>query len=152
MGISILQWNCNGIRARSNELKQYLSSTDVRYDILCLQETFLKEGHSFNLLGYRAIRKDRPDAAKGGLITFVQDSLNITVLDDINADGIEALAVKVKTRNGDIVVINCYHPPQKPITSSSLEKLFFSTNTIITGDFNAKKHSVGQSYCGQIWC
>ena len=138
MGISILQWNCNGIRARSNELKQYLSSTDVRYDILCLQETFLKEGHSFNLLGYRAIRKDRPDAAKGGLITFVQDSLNITVLDDINADGIEALAVKVKTRNGDIVVINCYHPPQKPITSSSLEKLFFSTNTIITGDFNAK--------------
>ena len=40
--ISILQWNCNGIYAHQNELKNYLAVNRNKYYVICLQETFLK--------------------------------------------------------------------------------------------------------------
>ena len=44
VGLVILQWNCNGILAHQNELKKHIVETDRKYDVICLQETFLKSG------------------------------------------------------------------------------------------------------------
>jgi len=45
--IPILQWNCNGIYAHQNESRNYLAVNRSQYDVICLQETFLKPGKSF---------------------------------------------------------------------------------------------------------
>lgn len=51
----VLQWNCNGLRAHAGELKNLLASADVPFDVLCLEETFLKDGQRFNLPGYQIV-------------------------------------------------------------------------------------------------
>jgi len=40
--LKIFQWNCNGLMADINELQHHLALPSNDYDILCLQETFLK--------------------------------------------------------------------------------------------------------------
>ena len=57
--LTIFQWNCHGLSAHKEELKLHLSSTGLNYDIVCLQETFLKPGSTFDMRGYRMIRRDR---------------------------------------------------------------------------------------------
>ena len=50
---------------------KHIGNTNETYDVICLQETFLKPGKHFRLLGYNIVRRDGEDA-KGGLITFVR--------------------------------------------------------------------------------
>ena len=47
VGLVILQWNCNGILAHQNELYKHIVEIDRKYDVICLQETFLKSGKTF---------------------------------------------------------------------------------------------------------
>jgi len=70
--ISILQWNCNGIYAHQNELRNYLAVNRNKYDVICLQKTFLRQGKSFLLPGYNAVRRGRITGDKGGLLTLVK--------------------------------------------------------------------------------
>ena len=73
--ISIFQWNCNGIYAHQNELRNYLAVNLDKYDVICLQETFLKPGKSFSLLGYNVVKRDR---IEGDKLTLIKDTMNYT--------------------------------------------------------------------------
>ena len=68
-GLNIFQWNCNGLSAHRNEFQQHLSNNS--YDVICLQDTFLKPSKNLSIDGYSMIRKDRVDMRKGGLVTFI---------------------------------------------------------------------------------
>ena len=136
--IRVMQWNCNGLRAHVNELKNFFASSQAKIDILCLEETFLKRGNRVTLPGYHIIRKDREDTAKGGLIIAVRESINYTVIPDIATHSYEQHAVKIKTTNGNIAIINGYSSPDKVPVKSQLEKIFMKGSTVITGDYNAK--------------
>ena len=133
-----MQWNCNGLRAHVNELKNFLASPQADVDILCLEETFLKKGNRITLPGYHIIRKDREDTTKGGLMIAVRESINYVVLEDIATHSYEQHGVKIKTKNGNIFIINGYSSPDKTPVKSELDKMFLKGPTIITGDYNAK--------------
>ena len=141
----ILQWNCNGVRAHQDELRNYLSTPGINIDIVCLEETFLKPGVDFNLRGYIVIREDRTDDQKGGLLIAVKDDLSYAKINNINAVGVETQGVQVKTKNGNINIINGYMRPNKPAAKDELEKLFRKDTTVITGDFNAKSAMWGST-------
>jgi len=83
-GLNIFQWNCTGLFAHLNEFKQHLAQNP--YDVICLQETFLKPGKNFTLPGFTVIRKDRETSRKGGLITLIKDSLNFTEINNARCD------------------------------------------------------------------
>ena len=136
--IRLLQWNCNGLRAHLNELKNFLASPQAEIDILCLEETFLKKGNRIKFPGYYVIRKDREESTKGGLIIAIRESINYTEVHDVTTDSYEQHAIKIKTKNGIITIFNGYIPPDKPSVKSELEKMFLKGPTIITGDYNAK--------------
>ena len=51
-GLKILNWNCNGLSVKINEFKQYIANNQNSYDIICLQETFLKPDKNFTLDAY----------------------------------------------------------------------------------------------------
>lgn len=74
--MAILQWNCRGLFAHLEELKQHLAGT-VKYDVICLQETLLKPNRRFNLPGFNIVRKDRATSSGGGgVLTLIRDGLN----------------------------------------------------------------------------
>ena len=61
--IKILQWNCNGLRSRTNDIKQLLT---YNFNIICLQETRLTDKCRFSIPGYNILRKDRSNGQLGG--------------------------------------------------------------------------------------
>lgn len=136
--LRVLQWNCNGIRAHQDELRNFLSTPGINIDVACLDETFLKPGTVFNLRGYTVIRNDRTDGARGGQLIAVKDNLSYIEIDNDNINGAEIQSVQIKTIAGNITVTNGYMRPDKPAAKDQLEKLFRKESTIITGDFNAK--------------
>ena len=80
VGLVILQWNCNGILAHQNELKKHIVETDKKYDVICLQETFLKSGKNLFIPGYNIDRCDRKKGGRGGVLTLIKNSINFTPL------------------------------------------------------------------------
>jgi len=134
-GLSILQWNCCGLLAHHNELRQFLSSSSVRYDIICLQETFLKPGKQFHLQGYSTARKDRLDSRGGGVVTLVRDTVNYVELDTSSID-LEMITIKVKTNNSYVYVVNLYIAPNTEVNCNTVASVF-SPNTIVVGDLNS---------------
>ena len=134
-GLNIFQWNCNGLFAHLNEFKQHLARNP--YDVICLQETFLKFGKNFTLPGFAVIRKDRENSRKGGLVTLIKDSLNFTEINIQSA--IECISVKIKTDTSYITVVNVYISPDQTLDVVELSKLF----AIIVGDLNSKNRLWG---------
>ena len=140
-GLKIFQWNCNGLLAHIHEFKQHLAQNS--YDVICLQETFLKSNKSFSLAGFSVIRKDREGSRKGGLITLIKDSLNYT---EIPVQGsIECITVNIKTDNSYITVTNLYISPDKTIDITELSKIF-TAKSVIVGDFNSKNTLWGSPF------
>ena len=80
MGISVLQWNANGLLMRQSEFKQHLVNNE--YDVICIQETFLKPDKQFYLAGYDIIRRDR-DSPKGGLMMLLKHGVKYLPLPDL---------------------------------------------------------------------
>jgi len=132
-GLKILQWNCNGLLAHQNELKQHLSQNF--YDVICLQETFLKPPKNFHLTGYSVVRKDRVGMGKGGLVTLIRDSLYYTEITP--QDGIECILTKIKSDNSYITIVNLYISSDQDIDINHICPLF-TPKTVIVGDINAK--------------
>ena len=56
MGTNILFWNCQGIKAKREELELYLKENVI--DVIALNETFLSKKHNFKIPCYDTIRND----------------------------------------------------------------------------------------------
>ena len=67
--MAVLQWNCRGLFAHLEELKQHLAGSTVKYDVICLQETLLKPNRRLNLPVFNTVRKDRATSSGGALYT-----------------------------------------------------------------------------------
>jgi len=134
-GLKILQWNCNGFLPKLNEFKQHIAVSENSYDVICLQETFLKPDKNFTITGYNIVRKDRTNANKGGLITLIKESLNYSDV-EINM-ALECIVVKIKTHDSYVNIANLYIPPNTDIDSGTITQIF-SRKTIIVGDLNSK--------------
>ena len=105
------------------------------YDVICLQETFLKSTKNFSLTGYNLVRKDIEGMNKGGLVTLIKDSIHYTEIK--GQDGIECILTKIRTDNSYITVVNLYISPDQDIDTNLLATAF-TPNSIIVGDLNSK--------------
>ena len=97
MALNLLQRNCNGVRPRVHELKHFLASAPLPYEVICLQETFLKSGQKLNIPGYSVIRRDRQHALKGGLAILVQGHVRYVEINGIEVNGMETMGIALKT-------------------------------------------------------
>ena len=64
MGLNVLFWNCQGMRAKRKEQDLYLKENVI--DIIALNETFLNKKLNFHISGYDTIRNDRSTGQGGG--------------------------------------------------------------------------------------
>jgi len=140
--VRFLQWNARSLNNKF-EFKQHVSV--YNYDVICIQETWLKENKSYNLSGYDMVRYDRPLREHGGVATFVRSGLKYAQI-KINSD-LECVVLKLETSSGHINVVNVYIPPDKTFNTdqNQLKEIFSFSNCIIMGDFNAKNPLWGSS-------
>ena len=137
--ITILQWNCQSIRARVNELNIFIGKMEKVPDIIALQETWLKEGNNFSISGYNIVRLDRGRHQGEGVATLLREGISYTS-QTIEQNEYESLLVTISSEKGsNITIINAYVPPNANHQTllSTQEKSFSYTNSIVLGDFNA---------------
>ena len=140
MAVRLLQWNANGILAHCQEFQQSLATHN--FDIICIQESFLKPDKDYCPTGYNSVRSDRP-TAKGGLVTFIRNGLIYT--EARRPADMECQAVNVRTSLGTITVINVYVPPIHDDVPPPFDDLFQQNNTVIIGDMNARNRLWGSN-------
>lgn len=134
MGLSVLQWNANGLKCHFALFSNYVNSLDILPDIICIQETFLKPGRKCSLKGYVTVRNDRLSAARGGLLTYIRNS--ISFLEIKCPDGLETIGIQIDSSEGRINVYNVYISPDSEVDVNIIEDLFLS-KSVVCGDFNA---------------
>lgn len=144
MSFNLLQWNARSLIGNGQEFKRFVTSSDVDFDILCVQETWLKPSLDFVLPGYVSIRKDRSNRQGGGCVTFIKIGVEYSSL-EIDSN-LEIIATEVWSTTGRITVLNFYNPCLK-LNSDELEDVMKQVHPplIWTGDFNAHNELWGSN-------
>ena len=137
MGLHILQWNASSFRLHALEFRKYIDDLDYIPDIICVQETNLKEELTFKFFGYNVLRRDRSDGTcTGGVIILIRKEIvysTVKIFKDI-----EGISVIVNTDSGSLEIINVYLPNSLPLLDKVLFDIFNKERVLICGDFNAK--------------
>jgi len=165
--LTILQWNCDHLLAKVEELRSYLERRDI--DIFFIQETKLisnDKGVEAKFPGYTIKRRDRlqPKGKEGnrggGLLIGIKKGIPFRVANiDLRGreDGItESLSIEVPLRNGQkIRFTNLYIPPIRNTESENNRQRGSVITTTrwpcqpydcVFGDFNAHAPVWDKSY------
>lgn len=132
----ILQFNCNGFFKHLNEIQILI--VQQQPEIVCLQETHLKENNQPYLQGYKTYHKPRiTNHASGGASISVKSDIHTETV-RLN-DGLEAIAIQIHQPNHKLTICNMYIPPDKQLNLNEIEHIVnqLPIPYIIVGDFNA---------------
>lgn len=145
MVFHILQWNARSLVANGQEFKKVVADLEVRPDVMCIQETWLRPHLDFVISGYSSVRCDRIGTQGGGCITFIKDTLayrRITVPNEY-----ECIVIEMCSPRGNIKVVNFYNPCKK-LSKQTFHEISESVDRreIWCGDFNAHNTLWGSDY------
>ena len=144
MAIVVAHWNIRGLRANIHQFRNYLDHTRISPDIICLQETFLKEKYQTpKFVNYNVIRKDFTKHSRGGLAILIKTGISFTVLNTDEIENVEVFSVNIKTETGHLEIVNTYIAPDIKLTKTQIEKIFPLKSAIVLGDFNTHSKSWG---------
>lgn len=104
----ILQWNARSLVANGQEFKGFLNEMEQKPDVVCIQETWLKQSLDFVIKGYTCVRRDRGEGIGGGCATFVRRGVQYREIKKGNE--LEYVIIELWTRMGSIKVIIFYNP------------------------------------------
>lgn len=119
----ILGTNIQSLRSKYDELTarmEYYRTNGTLIHVICLQETWLGEDHGYSHIdipGYNCISRPYSSTTKGGLATYVADSLDVEIVHcpTYSSDIWEMLVVSVQgelTNGKHIIIGNLYRPPK----------------------------------------
>ena len=115
----------------------YLETNRLTPEVICIQESFLKEPKKFHIDGYEELRKDRIETPGGGLISYIKKGIQFKQLEE--PQGLECQIFELLLgKKEKITIINVYNPPGNKIDEDKYKILFKNRKAIILGDFNAK--------------
>ena len=127
---------------KMSDLQDIVYSRDL--DIICLTETWLNDSinnREIFPLGYNIYRKDRLTRVGGGVLIAVKSCYCSSEL-HMTSD-LEIVLVEIElTRNRNLLLINCYNPPNSTDFIPKLTSLFTSiqflsySGVYLVGDFN----------------
>lgn len=146
--INIVYQNVRGINTKITSL--YANSFDFTYHVIAFTETWLndkKNIHNAEILcpKYQLFRYDRPHKLGGGVLIAVLNLFSCELIEFLQRDFIEFVAVKIRLTNGYLFITCSYIPPN---SSSNIYDLHISaigtvlqqSNPsdifVVLGDFN----------------
>lgn len=146
MVFHLLQWNARSLIANGQEFKKFVAESEVKPDIVCIQETWLRPHLDFIIPGYESVRFDRGGSQGGGCATFVRDGISFKRI--ATSIEIECVVIEVYKSDGNLVVINFYNPC-KSLNLDVLEDIVRrqgKRKEIWCGDFNAHSSLWGSKH------
>jgi len=72
----VYQWNARGIRCNGHELIQYIHNSNKKPHVICVQETFLPPGVTYDIPNYVGIFKPRALGRRGGCAIYISTSIS----------------------------------------------------------------------------
>ena len=126
--LSILHLNIRSIKKIFETFKNFLSTLNYNFSIICFSETWLdetnNENSNYELPGYYSIHQIRNNRKGGGVSIYINKALNFKTKDDlsINCKDVESLCIKLLLENKRNTLINIlYRPPNGQ--TESFEKI-----------------------------
>ena len=135
--IRIISWNACNLPAHGAELKHHIDEIDAKPQIICIQETWLKDTSTFSIPGYNKEVKCRKDRQGGGVAIFIQVGTPYERIQNIPNE-IEGITIKVKLIETDLTITNLYLPPADYFDAEIIKPMLNVKNLILCGDINAK--------------
>ena len=155
-GLSILSVNIQSVNAKFDEFQAFINRMNVLNPIsaICLQECWLSDADNvsmFNLENYEMIFLPKSCCAHGGLIIYVHNQFQCTVMSEVKvqSSGWEYLCVKIshrKPKSKIYVLCNIYRKPNEIVNdldaftnelSSLLSKIkSIKHSSYVCGDYN----------------
>lgn len=142
---NIIQWNCNGLTGKYEELKILINKYQPL--VICIQESKLLPTKKFNLKNYNIFRKDfeNSNRACGGVLTAVHKSVVSELIPTVSP--IQSILVKVFL-HFPIFLGNIYLPPENLVERDLISFLnSIPSPYIVMGDINGHHTSWGSTYC-----
>ena len=151
--MKIISWNVNSVRARIENIKDYIKDTSP--DVLLLQEIKTQNenfpNNEFEKLGYTSYVFGQKSYNGVAIISKskLENVNNSYIKDDLNQSRIITAELKLKKKN--VVLINIYVPNGNPVDTEKYEykknwlkkfiinvkkKIQKNSNILIAGDFN----------------
>lgn len=138
--------NIRGIRNKLPLLEDLLFKNKI--DILCVNETLLKENMKFKVPGYNVFRKDKKTKRGGGVLILTKNNITSCKLEiesDSNKEDLLNEHISIKLENG-IIITSFYKPPNNKLNYELLNTILQEKgDNIICGDFNITHKSFGGS-------
>ena len=148
---SFLVSNVMSLAPKINELRNVIQNANL--DCICIRESWLRSHIHENMVAlevFNIIRRDRIEYEHSGVCVYTKDTINFTVLDDLQDPSFKMLWAKLRPArlpSGciSIVVGTLYHPPSAsdPVIMeylvkclSSIESCYPNCGILIAGDFN----------------
>ena len=133
--LSILHLNIRSIKKIFETFKNFLSTLNYNFSIICFSETWLdetnNENSNYELPGYYSIHQIRNNRKGGGVSIYINKALNFKTKDDlsINCKDVESLCIKLLLENKRNTLINIlYRPPNGQ--TESFEKILENSFSI----------------------
>ena len=117
----ILSLNAGSLSAKFNSLQtllELLSTQNIHFPVICIQESWISDDSMLQLLqleGYNAFHVNATSSTHGGVITYVQDTYDVTIKTLVNTSNLwDGLFLEIKHENlkNKIIVGNIYKPPK----------------------------------------
>ena len=127
--MSILHLNIKSIKKNLKTFKNFLSTLNYNFSIICFSETWLdetnNENSNYELPGYYSIHQIRNNCKGGGVSIYIKEVLNFKIKDDlsINCKDVESLCIELLFENKRNTLISfLYRPPNGQ--TEPFEKIF----------------------------
>ena len=112
------------------------------------ESTLTLNSRTPNIQNFTAVRKDRHQGQRGGLLPLIHKSIYFSRRsespDTLADPHLEELTITAKLGNTELIITNVYIPPARSCIGGynpSLDHPMTATDTLILGDFNAHHSS-----------
>ena len=106
----ILQWNARSLISNGQEFKRYIEKLDVKPEIICIQETWMKSHLDFKIVGYNSVRLDRNERQAGGCATFIKEGILYERVPMNYETSLEIIVIEIWVNKRKMTIINLYNP------------------------------------------
>ena len=147
-GLSILHVNCRSIKSCFANLKDYISSLEYDFQLICISESWLNDDnvHDLMLDNYNVEYKNRANKRGGGVMIYINKKLDYQVCDELteSIDNIhECISIELQNGSNKNVIISCiYRAPGNSIDLFNeqivalFNKVNFNKTYYLVGDLN----------------
>ena len=147
--LSLIHFNCRSIKANFENMNYFLESLDVKFDIIAVSETWLRDSDNisdYSIENYEIVNINRNLKRGGGVMLYISKHFEYEKVDDFSFvidELFEVITVEIKIKNAKNIIVSCLYRTPGGCLDELNNKLSELVNSIkgtksylLCGDFN----------------